>query len=214
MWNPLGSKRTSWTTTDISPTGKRKQTPITLRQKASFANWKRRTFTADSPIAPSPISLFLGFPKLFPRKWEKFPQFTTYRYYISLFYHISSQKRLVFSQPLENIERFFGHRSSFLPQLYPYFFNTIWFSQKRAIFSQKQGFLREMLGKRLCGSPPLSTFAPSVRGTRGPRWQANKIIIKGREKARRKKRVMSMYFSFTVWRFLFSLSMSCSKKEK
>ena len=47
-----------------------------------------------------------------------------------------------------------------------------------------------MLVKRLCGSPPLSTFAPSVRGARGPRWQANKIIIKGREKARRKKSVM------------------------
>ena len=95
-----------------------------------------------------------------------------------------------------------------------YFHHPPCFYQKKAIFYQKQGVFREMLVKRLCGSPPLSTFAPSVRGTQGRRWQANKIIIKGREKARRKTSVMSMYFSFTVWRFLFSLSMSCSKKEK
>ena len=70
----------------------------------------------------------------------KIPQFTTCQYYISLFYHILSQKRLVFSQPLENIERFFAIEAAFSHNFVHIFSTRFDFPKKGPFFPKNRGF--------------------------------------------------------------------------
>ncbi len=131
--------------------------------------------------------------------------------YFSFFTIFLPKKGSYFPNLLKISNVFLAIEAAFSHNFVHIFSTRFDFPKKGPFFPKNRGFCGKCWENDCAAPPPLSTFAPSVRGTRGPRWQANKIIIKGREKARRKKRVMSMYFSFTVWRFLFSLSMSCSK---